>query len=368
MTAAPVDLLYCIDYLPAGGGTENQLAGLIDGLDRTRLRPHLCTLKRTLPLRDLADCPHLGLDVPVINSPRALTEARRLYRYLRDHDVRIVHSFFQDSTILAMPVAALAKVPVRVVSFRDLGFWRTPKTEFLMRRAYRFATGFLANSQAVKDVVVERDRIPPAAVAVIPNGIDTAGYRFDDGGPLDPPTVVYVGNLNREVKRPDLFVEAAGLVATRWPRVRWVCVGDGDRRAPLARRAAELGLAESMQFLGRRHDIPDLLAGAAIGVNCSDSEGLSNAVLEYMLAGAVVVATAVGGNREVVRDRETGLLVAPGDAGALAGAIAELLADPELAARCRRQARADVLSRFSWERCRRDHEAYYSQRLGRRMP
>ncbi len=364
MSTKPIDVLYCIDYLPYSGGTEGQVAGLIQRLDRERFRPHLCTINPIYQLRDMGDCPHLALDVPGITSWRAPMEARKLWSYIRRHDIRVVHTYFQDSTVFALPVAWLAGVPVRLSSFRDLGFWRDAKSQLLMRSVYRFATGFLANSQAVQDAAVAHDDLSPDKFEIIYNGVDAADFIYEPE-PHDPPVVAYVGNLNRRVKRPDLFVEAAGMVARSHPEARWIVLGDGSLRPGLEERAGELGIAGSMEFLGRHNHVGEFLAKADIGINCSESEGFANAVLEYMLTGVVAVATAVGGSQEMIRHREDGLLVPSNDAAALAAAVNELLDDSELAARCRVQARQRALAEYSWTQSVSRHESLYRRLLER---
>lgn len=363
MTTVPVDVLYCIDSLPPTGGTEGQLAGLIERLDRARFRPHLCTIKPASQTRPLTDCHHLALNVPKLAGIRSLAAARELARYLKRHRIRIVHSFFQDATVFSLWTARWAGVPVRLGSLRDLGFWRERRIEFLMRRTYPLMSALVANSRAVKERFVQDDGLDPRRIHVIPNGVDTAAFAFHPQGP-EPPTVLFLGNLNRKVKRPDLFLRAAARVAPRYPSVRWLVVGDGEFRPELETLGRELGLGERVVFSGRQIDISSFLARSAIGVNCSDSEGFSNAVLEYMLAGCVVVATAVGGNLELIRQGEDGVLVAPDDDAALAEAIGRLLADPGLAARLRAAARRRVESEYGWERCCASHQDLYRKLLG----
>lgn len=366
MTTAPVNVLYCIDSLPPTGGTEGQLAGLIEHLDRTEFRPHLCTIKPGSETRPLSDCRQLALDVPKLVGTRSLAAARELARYLRLHRIQIVHSFFQDATVFGQWTARWAGVPVRLGSLRDLGFWRERKIEFLMRRTYPLMSALVANSRAVKERFVQDDRLDPRRIHVIPNGVDAATFAFHSQCP-EPPTVLFLGNLNRTVKRPDLFLRAAAQVSRRYPLVRWLVVGDGDLRPGLEALGRDLGLGGRIIFAGRQTDIAPFLAQSAIGVNCSDSEGFSNAVLEYMLAGCAVVATSVGGNLELVRQGETGLLVAQDDSQALADAIGQLLADPELATRLREAARKRVELEFSWERCRTSYQNLYRELLsGRR--
>lgn len=363
MSVSLIGILYCIDALPSGGGTENQLAGLIRRLDRRRFDVHLCTLRGTANPPDLPDCARLELDLPGWLHPRAWREIDRLARYLRERRIDVVQSFFQDATLAAALAGSRAGTPVRLAAFRDLGFWRNRRSEFLMRRAYPRLTGFVANSQAVKAHFCARDRLPPGRVAVIPNGVDPDEFTFVDHAGPDAPAVGIVGNLNRAVKRTDLFIAAAGRLAPAHPGVVWHVVGDGALRPRLAEQARALGLGDRIVFAGRVDPVGDYLGRLAVGVICSDSEGFSNSVLEYMLRGCAVVATDVGGNREAVRHGETGLLVRPGDAEALAAAIGRLLDDPGARRALARRARAEAQQRFGWEACVAAHEDLYGRAL-----
>ncbi len=358
----PIRVVYCIDALERGGGTETQLAGLVQRLDRSAVQPHLVTLRPGHDPIPVADCPTRALGVRRLLSPGALMVGRRLAAYLREQRIDVVQTFFQDATVLGGWAAGAARVPVRLASFRDLGFWRTPRQEFLMRRAYPRFTGFVANSEAVRDHFRHADGLAPDRITVIPNGLDPEAIPFHDHeGPTTD--VGIVGNMNREVKRIDLFVEAAGLLAGDFPHVRWHVVGDGHLRPTLEARARELGLGERAVFAGRLSDVPAYLTGLQVGVLCSDTEGFSNAVLEYMLAGAAVVATDVGGNSEAIVDDVSGLLVPPGDARALAEAIGKYLADPLLRRRLARQARERAVAEYSWDRCVARHVDLYQHGL-----
>jgi glycosyltransferase involved in cell wall biosynthesis len=124
-------------------------------------------------------------------------------------------------------------------------------------------------------------------------------------------------------------------------------VGDGPLRASLARLAADLGIQDNVHWLGERDDIPAILAGADCLLLSSHREGLSNAILEGMAAGLPVVATAVGGNVELVKDAETGWLVQDDDHMALAARAAALLADADLRRRLGAAARRRVAEQYS---------------------
>jgi glycosyltransferase involved in cell wall biosynthesis len=352
-----IGVLFGIDSM-ACGGTELQLRGLIDRLDRTRFEPHLLTLRPQDVSLLPPDCSHLALDVPALARPAALAELLRAADYMRRHRVSVVQTFFQDSTIFGLPAARLAGVAARLASFRDLGFWRTPAQERTLRAVYRLATGFVVNSAAVLDHFHQADGLDPGRFTVIPNGVDVARFPFRPPA-VRPLTVGMLGNLNREVKRVDLFVEAAGLLAARYPDVRWEVVGDGHLRQGMESRAEALGLKSKVLWHGQISDVVDVLGRWDIGVLCSDSEGFSNAVLEYMLCGCAVVATDVGGNREAIRPGQTGELVPPGQFVALAGCLERLLQTEGMARALAEAARQDAETRYSWGGCVAAHEELY---------
>jgi L-malate glycosyltransferase len=358
---APSKILYVIDSI-IRGGTESQLVGLVNRLDREAFSPALCTLRPSDAFIAEAGCPRLELDVPRLFSPRGVSEMRRLARHLRNENVDVVQTFFQDSTVFGMAAARLARVPVRLVSFRDLGFWRTPSQEFLMRRACPLATGFLANSRAVRNHVCTRDKLDTSKFRVIYNGADIDRYRFVEHTENDI-AIGIVGNINRAVKRTELFLRAAARVSAHHPEVTWYLVGDGDLRPRCEALAAELSIGGRTVFAGRIADVPSYLQKIAVGVICSDSEGFSNAILEYMLSGCAVIATAVGGNLEAVQDGRTGLLVSPGDEAALAQAIHRLVEDRTLRLTLARAARSVAERNFTWEKCVADHEGFYRASL-----
>ncbi len=357
-----IGILYAIDALQRGG-TETQLAGLLARLDRDRFRPHLLTLG---PSRDgllaAVDCPRRELPVPALLRPAAARAVASVARWIRAERIAATHSFFQDATLVTAVAARLAGVPVRLAGLRDLGFWRDRRSVAVTRLARPLLTGWVANSEAVREHAVAADGLPRERIAVIPNGIDAGAWPFAAEAPA-PPAVGLLGNLNREIKRPDLFLRAAALVAPGHPEVLWHLVGDGRLRPGCRDLADGLGLSSRVRFAGRVSDPAPLLRGWSVGVLCSDSEGFPNALLEYMLSGCAVVATAVGGNRELVDDGRTGLLVPPDDADSLAAAIRTLLRDEPLRRRLARAARRRVERDYTWDRCLRSHEDLYLRLL-----
>jgi glycosyltransferase involved in cell wall biosynthesis len=171
-----------------------------------------------------------------------------------------------------------------------------------------------------------------------------------------------VGNL-WPVKDHRTLVEAAGLLKDRFPRLRFACAGDGVERAWLESRIRQLGLTSRVLLLGHRTDIPSLLARSDAFVLCSTAEGLSNAIIEAMAARLPVVATAVGGNPELL-EPDRGLLVPPRDPAALASALARLLSDPGAAKEMGRRGRTFVEAELTLSRMQQAHEELYLRALG----
>jgi glycosyltransferase involved in cell wall biosynthesis len=181
----------------------------------------------------------------------------------------------------------------------------------------------------------------PSKIVVIRNGIVMARFakrepnerlRRDLGIPLSARLVAVFSRLNR-MKGVQYFLDAAIVLAARFPDVWFLVAGDGGSRNELEEHARQLGLGQRIVFTGFRTDVPDLLSEATISVLPSLSEGTSNTLLESMAAGIPVIATRVGGNIEVVEDEVSGLLVPPRDSAALVAATGRLLEDPGMALR-----------------------------------
>ncbi len=354
--ARPLRVLYLIDAI-CPGGTEKQLSSLIGHLDPAAVVPHLCTLRPSETDLGSIGCEVVELPFRSFAAPGAAIGLRRLRRFIRDRRIDLVQAFFQDPTILAWAATIGSRV-VRVGSFRDMGFWRTRWKAAQLRHVYPRYDAFVANSHAVARRFHELEGIPLDKVTVIYNGVE-APEGAAGPGDADHPVVGIVANLNRPVKRVDLFLEAAALVVRDVPDARFVIVGDGHLRPALEDLASRLGLAGAVSFRGRVPDASAELGRFDVGVLTSDSEGFSNAILEYLAHGIPVVARRVGGNEEVVSDGETGFLVEGDEPSAVANAVASLLGSPALRRQMGDRGRAGVRDRFTFEASARAHEELY---------
>ncbi|MHB1035984.1 MAG: glycosyltransferase [Pirellulales bacterium] len=359
----PVRVCFVIDRLTAGG-TELHLLRLMQHLDRARVQPSLCLLKgddaesRSMEPRD---CPVLRLGVRSLHHYTTLSRAWQFARFLRRERVDIVQPYFPDSTYFSVLVAKLAGVRRIVRTRRNLGYWMKPVDRWLGRVYGRMVHVTLVNCEACRQAVIEQEGARPDSVVVIENGIDLEPFRAIP--PLEPHVngrvrrVGMVANL-RPVKGADVFVRAAALLAEDHPNVRFQIAGTGDD-AWVRQVARECGIEDRLDLLGRVTDIPAFLQTLDVAVLPSHSEGLSNALLEYMAAGRPIVATAVGGNVELVEDGVTGLLVPPGEPPSLAKLIHRILDDSTLAVRLGAAVQRQVRDHFGLDTMiQRYHEFY----------
>lgn len=343
----PVKIMYLMDdFAGPHAGTEGQLLQLLRHLDRTRFEPGMTFLRGgEYAARNGFPCPVRVLGVTRLASAGAIARMLRYALALRPKGYRLVHCFLNDASLIAPPFLKLAGMRV-LVSRRDMGFWYTPGNLFVLRRVRRFVDRYVANSHMVKRRVQEQERVPGDRIRVIYNGYAPYERRSAAAGAAPAladiadgvPIVGIVANL-KPLKRIDTLVEAFGAVSRRFPVARLVVVGDtasGEAErtfSDLAALARRLGVSDRVVFTGRAEEPMRYVERFTVAVLCSESEGFSNSIIEYMQAGRPVVCTATGGNTEIVRDGENGLLVPVGDAAALADRLMRLLSEPSLARR-----------------------------------
>jgi glycosyltransferase involved in cell wall biosynthesis len=343
------------------GGAEKQLGELVRGLDRGRFAPYVYSLT------DAASTVRAyvkALDVPVRTvGGKGLARAWRLVRALRDDRVELVHAwlFIANTYTLAARLLGL-RVPL-VTSARNCKSqgWGHHLGNVA---AFRGSARILVNAEQVRDYVVRHYAAPPGRIAVVYNGVDTRRFRPEAGRADGPPRIVTVGRLVAQ-KNPLLFVEAAARVHQAEPSVRFVLVGDGPLRAAVEEQARALGLGAALEVLGERGDVEEVLRGAHLFWLTSSWEGMPNVVLEAMASGLPVVASDVGGTRELITSGGEGFLVRPYHAEEFVHYTLDLVRDRDLRRRLGDAARRRALG-FSLERMVSGTEAVYAAALGGR--
>jgi glycosyltransferase involved in cell wall biosynthesis len=353
------------------GGTERQVVNLALGIDLARFDLHLACLQCSGALMrelEVLQVPRPEFRIGRFYNPMTFWQAMRLAQYIRKNRIQIVHSYGFYCNVFAIPAAWLAGKSFIVASIRDTGDVLTSAQRRVQRLVCRLADCVLVNAEAIRDKLVEQG-YGPGKIIVIRNGITLAKFgkrqrnsllREELAMPLDAPLVVVCSRLNR-MKGIQYFLDAANILAGRFPEVRFLVVGDGENRKELEEYSCRLGLGQRTVFTGFRSDVPELLSEAAVSVLPSLSEGLSNSLLESMAAGVPVVATRVGGNPEVVEHEVTGLLVPLRDSAALAAAVGRVLDDKDLAASFAQAGIRRVAELFSIERSVRETEHLYQQ-------
>lgn len=340
-------------YTP-NAGTEAQLRTLISGLDRSCFEPSLTLLRSTdYSRRGSFPCPVDSLDIPGLLSTTAMYRLLALARRLRRDGTNIIHTVFIDSSIVGPLLGKLARIPT-IVSRRDTGYWYTPALLRVLRLTGRAVTCVVANSWAVKDVVMQQEGVPASRVRVIRNGYRLArfatrpapAFRVSLGIGPDDPIIGLVGNV-RPVKRiPDL-IRAFALLEDRYPTAHVVIIGHPEFREDLDAAIAGLRRPDRVHLCGPFPDVVPYVAHFTVGVLCSDTEGLPNALLEYMGCGIPSVCTRVGGIPEVLSDGRTGYLVSPRCPEELADRLAAILDAQESARQMGRRAQEYFHAHFT---------------------
>jgi glycosyltransferase involved in cell wall biosynthesis len=347
------------------GGTERQMIELIRRLDPSRFLVHaVCLHREGAWLPRVAERAASIVEFPISGFAKAATAARLVAfaRWCRRERIAVVHTCDLYTNVLGLPGAALAGVPVRIGSRRELNPDKTAGQIRLQRQAYRCATKVVANSSAARRML-EAEGLATTSIAVIPNGVDApAVARAGAGEDRGRRSVITVANLRTE-KNHETLIEAAALLAPAFPDLEFSIVGDGPRRAALERLVRDQGLQQRVRFLGHREDVPALLAAADAFVLPSLSEAFPNSAIEAMAAGLPVVASATGGLLDLIEHGRTGLLFDPGDAGALANTLQGVLADSAGAIRIGSAARDHVTARYSFDRMVRAFEDLYTAGL-----
>lgn len=363
-----VRIAYLIDSLRIGG-TEKQLAEIVKRLDPDRFEPVIICIREsnTEFIRDI-QCEIKEIQFRSFKSFKAVMALFKLIHFLRSRRIDIVQTFFVDATLFGVIGAKLAGVRKIISSRRDLAFWHSRGTLNAFGFVNRWVDRFWVNSSAVGRHLERLEKVPDSRIDVMYNGIDLDAFQRQDGNGGDegggPAATVnhvvgIVANLNREVKRVDLFIRAAALVGRRFTSVRFWIVGEGHLRESFEALGLELGLEDRLRFFGSRSDVAAIARDFSVGVICSDSEGFSNSILEYFALGVPVVATDVGGNPEIIRHGVDGYLVGKGDHEMLANRINELVGDDQLRTDMGRRGWEKVSQQFAWPSRIEEIQRYY---------
>ena len=356
----PLRVLFILDSFPdPHAGTEGQFWLLFRNLNRARINPAILLLRPSAFLGE-----HVPADALKVLGIKRLLSVVSVIRLLKAawwawrSGFKVAHIFFNDSAIVFPVPLKLLGVRV-IVSRRDLGFWYTPANLRLLRFVAGSVDRVVANCEAVRAAVIRCEDYPPERVDVIYNGIGrdpgaAAQLRRGEFAISDTARlIVVVANLRPLKRIGDVIRVLAGLQVL-FGDAHLLVVGEdrsgdyeGSHMAELQKLAAGLGVAAKLHFAGKMSDPMPAIALADLCMLCSETEGLSNTVIEYMLAGKAAICTDVGGNSELLVSGQTGYLVPVGDIDAMIRAATELLDDRQRAASFGERAKQRALSMFT---------------------
>lgn len=343
----------------SGGATQVAIALVNAAMHSARVQPLLVLRRkrRTDPKR-IAELEQAGVPLAVVPGWSHAATIWSLIKVCRQFrpDVLVAHGFSEH--LWGRYAGLLAQVPhlvhVEHNTRERYTAWRLAQARWLARRSARI----VGCSEGVRLRLLEMG-MPAGCTIAIPNGIRLEPFVDVDAHPFAQriPGIVMVARFSKQKDHATLL-RAVALLRERGLRPPLLFAGGGKamHRRPLERLAAELGLAEQVQFLGVHRDVPGLLMQHQLAVLSTHYEGMPLALIEGMAAGCAVVGSDVPGVREVISDGVDGRLVAESDSVALADALEALLRDPGTAARLAKAARSAAIERHDRELMNRRYE------------
>ncbi|MFN3884532.1 MAG: TIGR03088 family PEP-CTERM/XrtA system glycosyltransferase [Rhodocyclaceae bacterium] len=368
------------------GGLENGIVNLINRLPEQAYRHAILALTEVTDFKRRIrrdDVQYISLNKPAGHLFKLYP---RLVRLMRELKPAIVHSRNLAALEVTVP-AWLAGVPVRIhgehgYDVHDLDGGKAVYR--WVRRAYSpFVSHWIALSRDLASYLTERVGIPAREVTQIYNGVDTERFRPGEsavsptpiiGCPFDRTEHWLIGTVGRmqTVKNQTLlasaFIRALELAPELRQRLRLVMIGDGPLRAKAQAMLDMAGASRLVWLPGERSDVPEILRGLDCFVLPSLAEGISNTILEAMASGLPVIATAVGGNPELIAEGRTGRLIPSNDVEAMARAIIAYARQPEMARSHGREGRAAVEQRFSLAAMVGGYQSLYDRLLSGSRP
>jgi L-malate glycosyltransferase len=337
----PVRIAYCIDTMQIGG-TELNALRTAERIDRSRFEISVISLQPDGPLAEryrAAGIPVHPYRLTSLYAADTIRQGIRLARWLRRERIEILHCHDLYANLFAAPWGRIARVRTVITSRRWLHALPNRQLEIANRIMFRVGHWVLVNSAAVAQSVATTDGVPRHRVLEVSNFVGEGAFaplpplldaeiRAELGIPGDAFVVGCIARL-APVKDHATLLRAVHLLAAKWPRLHLMLVGDGESRPELEALASQLGIRDRVHFAGFRENEPNLHHVFDVSALTSLSEGFPNSLVEAMAAARPVIATAVGGNVDAVRE-ETGFLVAVGASAGVATALERLMSDDAL--------------------------------------
>ncbi len=378
---AAVRVLKLSSYMPSIGGGEMQTHAISRAMRRQGIQVRVIDIRGEGPAftcQRFQGIPVMRYTTPGWPLVDTLVQQFRLWQWLRrllplSDVVQVNH--LSMALVPAWLMARWARRPLIVLLWGScrpgIGPFRRGLKWAMLRALSRRADHILALSQGMAASLHDAWGYPASRLEVIPNGVDMARFQPDPASAKPPPlagrepVVVSVGRLV-PAKRYDLLIEAWARVSPKFAHGHLVILGEGPLRRELEAQVERLGLSDRVSLPGEVPAVERWLSAADVYVSSSDTEGMSNAILEALASALPVIATRVSGSTDLIQHGQQGLLVERGSVDGLAGGILRLLEDAGERRRLGRNARGRIQQSFSLEAVARRYRQTYDRLLATR--
>ena len=354
------------------GGSERQLTETALRLDRSRFEPHVgCFRPVGFRGEELAraDVPVERFPVHSFLHPSCLVAVAHVGRYLERRRIQLVHSFDTPMNLFGVAAARVHRTPAVLSSQRANRELSSGVERRLLRLTDSMVDAVVVNCEAVRKHLVEDEGVPAGRIRLCRNGIDTGrfhpGQRGRPAELRDAGVVIGVVCALRPEKGLHVLLEAFRRIRGDASKPKLVVAGDGPSGPELRTLCRQLEMNEDCLFVGATEQVADWLRAIDVFVLPSLSEALSNSLMEAMACGCAAIASRVGGNGELIRHGQTGLLFERADSADLARQLAELIRNPELRHNLATEGARFIRENFSLDRAAARMGEIYEEALSR---
>ena len=345
-----IKIVYIISSF-ALGGAEKLLLDLCRKLDKEKFEIYVCSMTGSGPLH--GEFEKLDIKVTVFFKPTklGLGVIWQIFKYLKSIKPQIVHTHLFGGDTWGRIAAIWAKVPVIISTEHNINLDESFVKKLVKLILSWFTNKIIAVSQGVKEYSIAIEKIKPAKIEVIYNGIDLNKFTFHGFKPLEINNIkaIVVARLH-EQKGHKYLLEAMPMICKKYSNFILNIVGTGDLLKNLKEQAASLGITNKVIFLKQQLEIEKILPQMDLFILPSVWEGLGIAILEAQAVGVPVLASNIGGLKELIEQKKTGLLFEPKNPPAIFAAVDLLLSNPELAKHMVEQAHRQVQEKFTLEK------------------
>jgi sugar transferase (PEP-CTERM/EpsH1 system associated) len=363
------------------GGLENGVANLINHMPEGTYRHAVLAMTEITGFRQRVE--RNDVELIALRKPpgQGFWQYGKIFKLMRELRPAIVHSRNLAALEVQVPAWA-AGVPIRIHGEHGRDMKDLDGSSFAyqrIRRLYKpFVQQYVALSKDLANYLIDKVDVPRQIVAQVYNGVDTECFYPSLDGPLpivgcpfDPAQHWLIGTVGRmqDVKNHAMlahaFVKALALAPALRARLRLIIVGEGPSRAQVQAILSDAGLVDLAWLPGERNDVADVMRGFHVFVLPSLAEGISNTILEAMACSLPVIATAVGGNSELVIHGQTGYILPASNATAMAERLVRLASNPLRCHRLGRAGRQRALDHFSMQSMVSAYQCVYDQQMRR---